>query len=66
MSFLGWLQLLLIALKITGYITASWWLVLLPLIIATVLAILTICVVGNEKSYSLSKSIKIGTKNKKK
>ena len=34
MGFLGWLQLLLIGLKLTGYITWAWWQVLLPLIIS--------------------------------
>lgn len=32
MGFLGWLQLLLIGLKLTGYITWAWWQVLTPLI----------------------------------
>ena len=31
MGFFGWLALLFVALKILGYITWSWWLVLLPL-----------------------------------
>lgn len=30
MGFLGWLQLLLIALKLLGKIDWSWWVVLLP------------------------------------
>lgn len=30
-SFLGLLAILFIALKLTGYVTWSWWLVLLPL-----------------------------------
>lgn len=33
-GFLGWLQLLFIGLKLTGYITWAWWQVLLPLIIS--------------------------------
>jgi sugar phosphate permease len=34
-GFLGWLQLLFIGLKLTGYITWAWWQVLLPLIISS-------------------------------
>ena len=37
MTLIDWLQLLFIALKFTGYIAWSWWLVLLPLEIAIII-----------------------------
>lgn len=48
-SFLGLLGILFIALKLTGYIAWSWWLVLLPLylpfaVVVTLLAIVALCV----------------------
>lgn len=42
MGFIGWLQLLLIALKLLGKIDWSWWAVLLPFeidVIATIVAL---------------------------
>lgn len=40
-GFLGWLQLLFIGLKLTNYITWSWWLVMLPFLsIAAILSFL--------------------------
>ena len=38
-SFLGLLGILFIALKLTGYIAWSWWLVLLPLYLPLVIAV---------------------------
>ena len=38
-SFLGLLGILFIALKLTGYVTWSWWLVLLPLYLPFAVAI---------------------------
>lgn len=38
-SFLGLLGILFIALKLTGYIAWSWWLVLLPLYLLPVIAV---------------------------
>lgn len=40
MSFLSWLQILFIALKLTGYITWSWWWVLSPLLISFLIVVL--------------------------
>ena len=39
MSFVDWLQLLFIALKLTGYIDWSWWLVMSPFIASLVVVI---------------------------
>lgn len=44
MGFLGWLQLLLIALKLLGKIDWSWWVVLLPFEI-DVIAIIVVLVI---------------------
>jgi len=41
-SFLGWLTLLFIALKLTGFITWSWFWVLSPLILYVCLVILIV------------------------
>lgn len=38
-SFLGLLGILFVALKLTGYIAWSWWLVLLPLYLPFVVAV---------------------------
>lgn len=38
-SFLGLLAILFIGLKLTGYVTWSWWLVLLPLYLPFVVAV---------------------------
>lgn len=38
-GFLGLLTLLLIALKLTGVIAVSWWVVMSPLIVGAILAI---------------------------
>lgn len=48
-SFLGLLAILFIGLKLTGYVTWSWWLVLLPLylpfvVVLAVFAIVALCV----------------------
>lgn len=48
-SFLGLLGILFIALKLTGYVTWSWWLVLLPLylplaVLVAILGIALLCV----------------------
>lgn len=56
-GFLGMLALLFITLKLTGYITWSWWLVLLPIYIGVlafigvfILMILTAVFCGEMKS----------------
>lgn len=41
-GFLGLLQIVLITLKILGYIKAAWWLVLLPSIISVALTIIVL------------------------
>lgn len=41
-GFLGLLAILFIGLKLTGYITWSWWLVLLPILIPLALVILVV------------------------
>lgn len=43
-GFWGLLQIVLIALKILGYIKAAWWLVLLPSIISVALPIIILIV----------------------
>lgn len=40
-AFVDMLQILFIAFKLAGIITWSWWLVLSPMIVATVLVIVT-------------------------
>lgn len=44
-GFWGLLQIVLITLKILGYIKAAWWLVLLPSIISVALTIIILIVV---------------------
>ena len=43
-GFWGLLQIVLITLKILGYIKAAWWLVLLPTIISVALTIIILIV----------------------
>ena len=43
-GFWGLLQIVLITLKILGYIKAAWWLVLLPSIISVALTIIVLIV----------------------
>lgn len=43
-GFWGLLQIVLITLKILGYIKAAWWLVLLPFIISVALTIIILIV----------------------
>ena len=45
-GFLGWLTLLFIALKLTGYITWSWFWVLSPLILGFGLVITILILIG--------------------
>ncbi len=40
MSFMGALQLILITLKLTDFIDWSWWLVMLPTMVAAVLVLI--------------------------
>lgn len=40
MGFLGWLQILLIAMKIMGFMAASWWLVLIPTYVVVFLIVI--------------------------
>lgn len=44
MGFLGWLALLLIGLKLTGYIAWSWWAVTAPLWIPAALVVTSVAV----------------------
>ena len=45
-GFFGWLQILFIGLKLTGYITWPWWQVLLPIIIGGGIALAALLIVG--------------------
>lgn len=45
-TFVGALQVLFIALKLTGYIDWPWWQVLLPIIIQLVLIVLSLLILG--------------------
>lgn len=42
MGFIGFLQLMLIGLKFTGFITASWFIVLLPFILCATIWVVAI------------------------
>ncbi len=44
MNFLGWLGLLFIALKLTGYITWSWWWVTAPLWAGAAVTLVILCI----------------------
>lgn len=44
MGLLGWLGLLFVGLKLTGFITWSWWLVLLPWLIGPAILVIFLIV----------------------
>lgn len=44
MTFLGWLQIVFITLKLANEVNWSWWIVLLPLIISSILGLIAIFV----------------------
>ena len=46
MGFLGWLTILFIALKLTGFITWSWFWVLFPMIFGFSLFIVVLILIG--------------------
>ena len=48
-GFFGLLTLLLIGLKLTGYIAISWWLVFLPMIISLIFYTLLFILIGWSK-----------------
>jgi hypothetical protein len=50
-SFLGWLTLLFIALKLTGYITWSWFWVLSPMIFYVCAIVFIIALLGIIAAY---------------
>lgn len=45
-GFLPLLTLIFITLKLTGYITWSWWLVLLPMIIQVGIGVIALLIIG--------------------
>lgn len=45
-GFVGLLQILFIALKLTGYISWPWWQVMLPIIISAALVVVLLLVLG--------------------
>lgn len=45
-GFLPLLTIVFIVLKLTGYITWSWWLVLLPMIIQVGIAVIALLIIG--------------------